>query len=182
MRQLLLVFVGFVLGYLIFNRGCSSIMNNNKYDTLKIEIDTLVVKKDTTIYKQGKDIFHEKIVLDSVFADKLVFDTLYIVQDYHAVNRYVDTLDLPDSVGYVIITDTITQNQLKGRSFVAQVSEKTIKERIVLKEKPKGHLYAGYAYSNGSNLALIYQSNKNINYIVGGSKNGLLLGITFRIK
>jgi len=58
---------------------------------------------------------------------------------------------LPDSLGTVAITDTISQNKILGRTFNASVKERTIKETMIVKEPAKTQLY--YGLNGGFNKA-----------------------------
>jgi hypothetical protein len=53
-------------------------------------------------------------------------------------------LVLPDSLGTVSVTDTISQNKIWGRTFDAKVKERTIKETMIVKELPKTQVYYGF--------------------------------------
>lgn len=183
-RNILLIAIGFFGAYLLFN-GCNgAFFGRDESDTVKIEIDTLIVKKDTTIFKQGKDIFHERIMLDSVFVDKLVIDTLLVIEDYHAVNKYVDTLHLPDSSGYVIVIDTITKNELKGRQYDAQVKKSIITKTITIADKKRNSLMVGASINQMMipEISAIYGGKSNVFYKVGYSSQGINAGIYYRLS
>jgi hypothetical protein len=90
--------------------------------TIVTHIDTLY--RDTTItkYKKGKDIPYE--VINTVHDSVQIHDTISIVNDYLSTRVYKDTLTL-DSSKFTII-DTISQNMIQGRLFLADIHEKTI--------------------------------------------------------
>ena len=71
------------------------------------------------------------------------FDTLQVVKDYYAKRVYIDTLKLADSLGYIVVNDTVSQNSLLGRLWNAQVNKTTIKETLIVKELPKNQVYIG---------------------------------------
>jgi hypothetical protein len=56
---------------------------------------------------------------------------------------YKDTIKI-DSIGFAYITDTISQNQIKGRSFKAEISEKTIYVETTKTLPSKSALYWGF--------------------------------------
>lgn len=122
--------------------------------------DTLY--KDTTItkWKKGKDITYKvvDIVHDSLF--NTIHDTQYIVKDYNEVKVYNDTLKL-DSLQYVSVVDTITRNQILGRSYQAKLVEKTIKETIVKDRKNAIYIGGNYDFRRFG-LGVQYQNNKNL--------------------
>ena len=77
--------------------------------------------------------------------------TNLILRDYFAKNIYNDTLHLPDNLGFVFLTDTITKNKIEGRKFVANVKEKVITNTTIVKELPKTKMY--YGLEGGFNKA-----------------------------
>ena len=50
---------------------------------------------------------------------------------------------LPDSLGTVDVTDTISQNKIFGRTFNANIKQRIIKETTIVKELPKTQVYYG---------------------------------------
>ena len=116
-------------------------VDGKKYEVIKHEIDTVEVLKEKVITKKGKDIFHEIIEYDTVTMKEFVdVDTTAILKDYLSKVVYKDTLILPDSLGSVSLTDTITQNRLEGRTWNAKVKERIIKETLIVKDPPKSQL------------------------------------------
>jgi hypothetical protein len=115
-------------------------IDGKKYEILKHTIDTVLVPHDTIVYRKGKDIYHEVPVYQVVPID---VDTLAILKNYYAKNVYIDTLKLADSLGYIVVNDTISENSLLGRLWTAQVNKTTIKEQIIVKELPRNQVYIG---------------------------------------
>lgn len=119
-------------------------VDGKKYEVIKHEIDTVEVLKEKVITKKGKDIFHEVIEFDTVIMKEFVeVDTSAILKDYLSKVVYKDTLILPDSLGVVSLTDTITKNKIDGRTWNAKVKERIIKETLIVKDPPKSQLYFG---------------------------------------
>jgi hypothetical protein len=116
-------------------------VDGKKYELIKHTIDTVEVIKTKIVTKKGADIYHETI--KEVIIPTIV-DTAALLKDYFAKNIYNDTLHLPDSLGYVFLTDTITQNKIEGRTFNASVKQRTIKETTIVKELPKMQVYFGF--------------------------------------
>lgn len=115
-------------------------IDGKKYEVVKHDIDTVIVPHNTIVYKKGKDIYHDTTIYVSV---PMSFDTLKVIQDYYAKRVYIDTLKLSDSLGYVIVNDTVSQNSLLGRLWTAQINKTTIKETLIVKELPKNQVYIG---------------------------------------
>ncbi len=120
-------------------------IDGKKYEVLKHTIDTIEVEKVKVVTKQGKDIVHEIVDVDTLVLKELqVVDSLAILKDYLAKVTYKDTLRLPDDLGTVAVTDIITKNRIESRTFDAKVKERTIKETTIVKELPKNQVYFGF--------------------------------------
>jgi hypothetical protein len=118
-------------------------IDGKKYEVIKHEIDTIDVIKTKVVTKKGEDIYHETIVEKEVKVPVNV-DTNAILKDYYSKVLYKDVLVLPDSLGTVAVTDTISQNKIFGRTFNANVKQRTIKETTIVKELPKTKVFYGF--------------------------------------
>ena len=78
-----------------------------KWDTLKIDSLVYIPQWRTKI-----ETIHDTI--------PAIVDTLYILKDYYATYAYTDTLNL-DSIGNIIINDTITQNSIISRKIIPNI-------------------------------------------------------------
>ena len=120
------------------------------YEVIKHEIDTVDIVKTKVVTKKGEDIYHETIVEKEVIIPAVI-DTAALLKDYYSKVLYKDTLILPDSLGTVSVIDTITQNKILGRTFNANVKQRTIKETTIVKELPKTKIF--YGLEGGFNKA-----------------------------
>jgi hypothetical protein len=120
------------------------------YEVIKHEIDTVDIVKTKVVTKKGEDIYHETIVEKEVIIPAVI-DTMALLKDYYSKVLYKDTLTLPDSLGTVSLIDTITQNKILGRTFNANVKQRTIKETMIVKELPKTKVF--YGLEGGFNKA-----------------------------
>jgi hypothetical protein len=118
-------------------------VDGKKYELIKHEIDTVEVVKTKVVTRKGEDIYHETIVEHEVKVPVNV-DTNAILKEYYTKVLYKDVLVLPDSLGTVAVTDTISQNKILGRTFNASVKQRTIKETMIVKELPKNQVYFGF--------------------------------------
>ena len=118
-------------------------VDGKKYELIKHEIDTIEVVKTKVVTKKGEDIYHETIVEKEVTIPTII-DTLALLKDYYSKVLYKDVLVLPDSLGTVDVTDTISQNKILGRTFNANVKQRIIKETTIVKELPKTQIYYGF--------------------------------------
>ena len=124
---------------IVMQRSCSTTSNKGKevikiegkkYEVIKKEIDTTYIPVTHNVYKTGKDIYHDVPVYINVPEN---VDTNAILKDYYAVNVYKDTLILKDSLGYISVVDSISNNILLGRIWDAKVNKITIDNTIYLK-------------------------------------------------
>ena len=125
-------------------------IDGKKYEVLKHTIDTIEVEKIKVVTKKGEDIYHETIVEKEVIIPAVI-DTAALLKDYYSKVLYKDVLVLPDSLGTVAVTDTISQNRILGRTFNANVKQRTIKETTIVKELPKTKVF--YGLEGGFNKA-----------------------------
>jgi hypothetical protein len=145
-----------------------------------IDTDTVYQQKTFTKYIKGKSI--PFVILDTTYLIDEVHDTITIVKDYNQVKVYSDTMRI-DSLGYAYIQDTISQNKIQGRSFKAEISEKTIYVTKTITAKPKKEVYLGVlgdlrAFDNkvGLGLGLGYKTAKNGLFTINATTNHYSLG------
>jgi len=161
---IVLLIVGYMKFFGVHNPFSPEIkyINGKPYEVIKHDIDTVEVVKTTIKTKKGDDIYHDTTIYVPV---PLNIDTLEIIKSYFAKNVYKDTLKLNDSLGFVFIQDTISQNKIATRKYVAKVKQREIKETTIVKELPKPHIYWGIGmgfdktnFVNNINGNLLYQS------------------------
>ena len=144
------------------------------------KIETIIKTTTTTKYKKGDDI--PFVVLDTLYKIDELHDTTYIVNDYNKVKVYSDTLRI-NTDNSVYIKDTISQNRILGRSFLANLSQKTITITNDIYHKPKNELFIGfvgdyqrYDQKIGIGLGLNYKK-QNESYIINYTTNQISVGI-----
>ena len=168
--------------------GRTITIDGKKYEVIKHTIDTVDVIKTKVVTKRGEDIYHETIVEKEVFIPANI-DTAALLKDFYSKVLYKDVLVLPDSLGTVSVTDTISQNRILGRTFDAKVRERIIKEELIVKEPAKNQVYFGlnggfnkedYVSAVGAGLILktkkdkIYNLNIGVNNTTIDGTNGTL--------
>ena len=144
------------------------------------KIDTVIKTTTTTKYKKGNDI--PFVVLDTIYQIDQIHDTAYIVNDYNKIKVYTDTLRI-NTDNSVYIKDTISQNRILGRSYTANLSEKTITITHDIYHKPKNELYLGLLgdlrrFDNkiGIGVGLNYKK-QNESYILNYTTNQISFGM-----
>lgn len=145
------------------NRIDTTIVETVKWDTLRIPEITYVPKWRVKVVTE----------YETVPAD---VDTVGILKDYYSKYFYTDTIQL-DSVGNIVINDTITQNMIVSRTPKVSISIPTItKEITITKFINQRELYYGLGLqgtTTGLNFIgadLMYRTKKKSAY-------GLSLGI-----
>lgn len=150
-------------------------IDGKKYEVIKHTIDTVDVVKTKVVTKKGEDIYHEVIVEKEVLIPAII-DTAALLKDYYSKVLYKDVLVLPDSLGTVAVTDTISQNRILGRTFNASVKQRIIKETTIVKEPAKNQVYYGlnagfnkedYVSAIGAGLMLKTKKDKIYNLNIG---------------
>jgi hypothetical protein len=156
-------------------------IEGKKYEVIKHDIDTFEVVKTKVVTKKGEDIYHETIVEKEVLIPAVV-DTAALLKDYYSKVLYKDVLVLPDSLGTIAVTDTISQNKIWGRTFDAKVKQREIKETLIVKELPKTQIY--YGLTGGFNKADVV-SNVGAGFLVKTKKDkiyNLGIGVSNRVS
>ena len=169
-----------LLGVVILMKTCSGKSNpddpnkikidGKTYDLVKTIHDTVKVKHDTTVYKPGKTIIHDTTIYVDVPVD---IDTAEILKDYFAKNIYIDTLNLPNGLGKIMLRDTISKNLIYARRWDASIIEKSTNTTIVVKDPPTWQLYYGLSVGfdkahiiNYAGPSLLYKSKRDDIYSI----------------
>ena len=148
-------------------------IDGKPYEVIKHDIDTVDIIKTKVVTKQGKDIFHDTTIFVQI---PMNIDTMEIIKAYFAKNVYKDTLHLPDSLGFVAVQDTISENKIQARKYTASVKQRTIKETTIVKELPKTKIFWGigmgfdkinFVNHVGANLLINTKCDKLYNFGVG---------------
>ena len=117
--QTLVIFVLIILVLMKTCGGPSDVSEVEKIVTkIETRYDTLEVEKKVYVPKYTTRVVTNTVTDTVVLKSKI--DTLEILKDYYSKYVYKDTLKL-DSLGYITIIDTITQNKIFSRNFDSQV-------------------------------------------------------------
>jgi hypothetical protein len=141
--------------------------------------DTIVEVKNIVKYKRGESI--PFVVLDTIV--KIEHDTIRIISDYSRVYAYYDTLKL-DSVQYVYVSDTISQNKILGRGYGGHFVEKTIRIETTKIKPDRFAVYWGvlgdyreFDKKVGFGFGLAFKMPKNGLFTLGATTNQYSVGI-----
>jgi len=148
--------------------------------TINIVHDTVYQQKTFTKYRKGDSI--PFVVLDTTYLIDQIHDTIKIISDYSRVYSYSDTIRI-DTLGYAYIQDTISQNKIQGRSFKAEINEKTIYVTKTIIPKSKKEVYLGVigdlrALDNkvGLGIGLGFKTSKSSLFTINATTNQYSLG------
>lgn len=137
---------------LLFIKSCNN--NPSPISSPKIIRDTTWVYKDSVIYSKPqiyksipaistKEYYTKEYLPDTNYS-KLLAQYKDIVNKLLAQNIYLDSAKI-DTIGYVYLKDTISSNKISGRSVSYSVKYPIIKETIVIPEKKRNQVYAGFS-------------------------------------
>ena len=159
-----------LVAIIILQRSCN---NNMDIDDNKITVKTDTVWKVTkdTVFKTVNAVKTEYISIDkeeykpgeSIDTCKTRFNNL--LKEHLVRTVYSDTLKL-DSLGTVVIQDTVWLNKLYGkREYIKDYKIPFVTKTITKKEDPRRQMYiGGNAFIGGSGLltpGLIYKDKKD---------------------
>lgn len=145
-KTILILLLGVFLIYKSCNtkgtqKGETIRVDGKKYELLKHTVDTEYIEHTQTVTKKGKDIYHDTTIYVPV---PMSVDTLNILKSYFSKKVFKDTLKLADSLGFIFVTDTISQNSLYSRTWNTKVRKMKIKETTIVKELPKNQVFFGF--------------------------------------
>lgn len=150
----------------------------NDYTILdvKSKIDTFYQVKDTIIYKTNVKIIHDTTIIP----DKI--DTDLVINSFFERKILFDSISSNEN--YILILDTLNQNNLEGRSVKFHIVDKTIlkQDSIFIENKFKPFLFIGGNYNitnNNVGVNLGYQFKKFNVYT--SYNNGINIGINIKI-
>lgn len=159
----------FIIGVLVVfvllqNKGCVNGGGDRPTSDTLVVHDTTWVKKDSLIYSKPlpAEIIHDISYIEGkteYLADtnytalKIQFDDL--VRKYTALAIYVDSVKL-DTLGYVIVTDSIQENRIKGRTWKYDYKIPFVTKTVTVTNyaKPKTQLYVGGGVNTTQTLGL----------------------------
>jgi hypothetical protein len=108
-------------------------IDGKKYEVIKKVVDTQYIPQTKVVFKKGKDIYHDSTIYVEVPVTEKV-DTNLLLKNYFAQNIFKDTLKLNDSLGFVSIIDTISQNKIYSRKWNSNVIKTFVEQKTIVKE------------------------------------------------
>lgn len=115
-------------------------IDGKKYNVVKRTQGISYNKSNLITYRTKDEIYTFIKDYDTILQD---IDTSAILKDYFTKYVSIDTLRLQDSLGLVTITDTITQNRIWYRTYLASITQKEIHDTVWIDPVKTGNLYFG---------------------------------------
>ena len=133
------------------NGGGGDVVTEPKVITeTKTVWDTVEIEKEVYIPKWKTKVVIEYVTVEVPVPQEV--DTTAILKDYYSQYVYLDTINL-DTLGYITILDTVTENKIMNRypDIQLTIPTKIIKRDIYINNR---EFYAGIgARTNGNNLS-----------------------------
>jgi hypothetical protein len=149
---------------------------------ITVKTDTVISIKTFTKHSRGQDI--KQILLDTIY--KTDYDTIEIIRDYQQAKEFTDSIRQDSNL--FVITDTVSNNKIVGRSFKAQIQEKTIIITNNIEREPNASLYLGIRSDVrrdlnkvDHNVTLNLKSSKRGLFSVGLGTGGVSLGYAIKL-
>lgn len=168
MKILLYTGVGILILFIIFSLFKRKEKNTN---TITVVRDTVWRKVDSVVYRNkitlvGTD--NSYIPKEDKYIPTDNYDTLLVrfnslVRENTSRNFYRDSLKL-DSIGWLVVTDTVQFNKLQKRSYKYSYEIPTIRETKTITNyaKPKSQVYIGGGLDLTSvNIGFLYKTKKD---------------------
>ena len=169
--QTLLIVVLIIIILLMRNCSGNSNPKPKPKEIVKTTIKYIPVNKEIPVYIPK---WKEKIVID-IDTFLVNVDTNAILSDYYAKYYFVDTLSL-DTLGYVLVEDTVTQNKIASRkvNYKVNIPKITIEKTIYVNER---EFYYGLGLAGNPKLLnylgaeMLYRTKKKQAYGLGVGVN-----------
>ena len=170
-KTIIIVILGFLIGFLTLNEH-----RDVTYREV-VKWDTVVSKSIVEVKSKPKivDRWHPDTSKTDTFYSRTI-DTFKVVEDYLSVKVYKDTIK--SGPNKIIIDDTITRNEIIGRSVRMEMENLIIKPKKI---KSPTELWLNPTYSEtgiGGNILIV----KGRFGMSAGYNNGTNIGIVIRLK
>ena len=183
-KNIIIVILIILLFLTFFNPG-GYIPMRNKYvpqiDSIPYAVhDTLLVESLVEV-EVPYEVEVEKIVEVQITQP---VDTMEILKVFYSKNIQKNVLNLPNNVGTITLTDTISQNKVVGRSFDSKIKKQIVRDTLRLPEEKKNKVYFGLnTQVNNPNLVnalgvgFLYQTKEDKIFKIGiGVNNSVIDG------
>lgn len=172
MNKFLTGIIVVLVAIIFLQRGCTGPVTEQPKPG--VEIDTVYLTKDTTIYKKvtlvKRDTVRQPgdiVYIPDTNYKALKLQYLTLAKDHAARNIYRDTIQL-DSIGMVVVHDTVQYNALRKHRFDLSYKIPVITKTVTLQPEPRRQVYIGGGISMNTALeeanfqvGMLYKNKKD---------------------
>jgi hypothetical protein len=194
-RTIYLVVIASLIVVLLLVRSCNTPPKPIDKPVTITKVDTIwLKKKDSIVYKPSKSVMIPADTQAILRKHLTKVDTANILKDYFAKYAYRDSIKL-DSLGYIYVSDTITENKIASRKVVKDYKIPIVIDSVktILPPIYKNQVYVGFNIMGnktnpvsyfGPSVILKTKTDKMYNINVGISTGGVTLGggMAWKIK
>lgn len=175
------VVIVFIIG-VVLTKSCNQdnlvpgVQTFTKRDTVYIKKDSFIYAKPTLI-STDPDTEYISVFIPDTNYDQLVLQYDSLKKEYLKLRVYGDVLYI-DSMGSLVVKDTVSKNHLVGRSYTYQFKYPVVRETTTVVPVPKPEYYfGGMLNSQGIHAGFIYKdvTNRQFGATVGIGTNGKLI-------
>ena len=172
MNKFLSIVIIILVAIILLQKACSGSKNPAETPVDKVVIDTVYIQKDTTITKTVTRLKQVFINLpgDSVFVPDTNYNALKsqyesLSKRYSARNIYQDTI-LIDSLGQVVIRDTLQYNHLQRRSYRLSYKIPVVTKTETIASRRQVYVGGGLSMTTGftdltAQVSVLYKTKKD---------------------
>ena len=172
MNKFLSIVIVVLVAIILLQRACSGAKTPEETPVNKVVTDTVYIQKDTTITKTVTRVKQIYLQLpgDSVFVADTNYQTLKsqyesLSKKYSTRNIYQDTI-LIDSLGQVVIRDTLQYNHLQKRSYRLSYKIPVITKTETIASRRQVYLGGGLSMTTGftdltAQVSVLYKTKKD---------------------
>ena len=177
-----------VLLIIILFKNCKS-SSSGTSSPIKIIRDTIWIKKDSTIYSKPELIksipypinnYTTQYLPDTNY-NKLISQYKELVKELLSLNIYRDSIKV-DSLGSMVITDSVSKNTLSGRSVAYKFKIPKVTETIIVPEKKRNQFYIGISIQGNQFTPINIMNGELLLKTKSDRIYGISAGITNDIK
>ena len=145
--------------------------------------DTVSVEVEVPYAVKGEDIYHDTTIYVPTY---MSVDTASILRAYYFTNSFIDTLKLNNNQGFVYLNQTVSENKIASRNWLATVKPKIVREPAPEPPPIKNQVFLGINgaiskedWVNSLGMGIIFKTKKDHLYQVGaGVANRTVDGIS----
>lgn len=156
---------------LLFLKGDKNVEIKKVIEKVPAEIIHDTIPQEVPVYIEGEDIYHDTTIYVPTYVS---VDTTEILKQFYVKNFYQDTIKLNNNQGFMYLSDSISQNKIISRKWMASIKPKIVREPAPLPPPIRNQVFVGVDGSwsqkdwvNSLGMGLILKTKKDHLYHVG---------------